>query len=99
MAKKQSTRSVKEIEADIAATRNRLSRTVDELAYRVSPETLKAKARTKVNTKVNTVVGEAKGTVVDSSGEPRLDNIATGLAVVAGTSLSLGLLRRAFNRG
>ena len=42
MASTQPARSTKEIEADIAATRSRLARTVDELAYRVSPDTIKA---------------------------------------------------------
>lgn len=98
MAKKQPTRSVREIEADIAATRSRLSRTVDELAYRVSPETLKANAKAQVNTQINTLVGQAKGKVVDPAGEPRLDNIAVALGVLAGTALTLGLLRRTFNK-
>lgn len=98
MAKKQPTRSVKEIEADIAATRSRLSRTVDELAYRVSPDTLKTKAKAQVDTQINTFVGQAKGKVVDPDGEPRLDNIATALGVVAGTALTLGVLRRVFNK-
>ena len=99
MADKQPARSTKEIEADIAATRNRLSRTVDELAYRVSPDTIKANAKAKVNTQVHSLVGQAKGKVVDPAGEPRLDNIASALGVVAGAALSLGVLRRLFNKG
>lgn len=99
MADKKPARSTKEIEADIAATRNRLSRTVDELAYRVSPETLKANAKAQVNTQINTLVGSAKGKVVDPAGEPRLENIAAGLGVLSGAALTLGVLRRIFNKG
>ena len=42
MANKQPARSVKEIEADIAATRSRLARTVDELTYRYAGNRLQA---------------------------------------------------------
>ena len=98
MADKKPTRSTKEIEADIAATRSRLSRTVDELAYRVSPDTLKNNAKQQAKAQVNTLVGQAKGTVVADSGDPRFDNIAKGLGGLAAGALVLGLLRRTFNR-
>jgi hypothetical protein len=92
MAGKQPERSVKEIEADLAATRTRMARTVDELAYRVSPETIKAKA-------IASLKGKANDAAFDEDGEVRLDRVATVLGGVAGTSLVLGLLRRAFYRG
>jgi hypothetical protein len=92
MADKQPERSVKEIEADLAATRTRMARTVDELAYRVSPQTIKATA-------VSTVKGKANEIAYDEDGHPRLDRLATALAGVGGTALVLGLLRRAFYRG
>lgn len=98
MADKQNDRSVKEIEADIAATRSRLGRSVDELAYRVSPATLKANARASVEQQVHGVVDQARGTVVTADGEPRYENIAKGLAGVSAAALSLGVLRRLFNR-
>jgi hypothetical protein len=99
MADKSPARSPKEIEADLEATRNRLSRTVDELAYRVSPETLKSNAKAKVDAQVHQLVGRAKGTVVDEGGDARLDNIAKGLGGVAAGALTLGVLRRIFYRG
>lgn len=98
MADKQPARSTKEIEAEIAATRSRLARTVDELAYRVSPETIKSNAKAQVNSQVNALVGQAKGTVVDPAGDPRFENIAKGLGGVAAVALTLGVLRRAFNK-
>ncbi len=92
MAGKQPERSMKEIEADLAATRTRMARTVDELAYRVSPETLKTKAVTSLKDKANEAA-------FDENGDVRLDRVATVLGAIAGTTLLLGLLRRAFYRG
>lgn len=98
MADKQPARSVKEIEADIAATRSRLARTVDELAYRVSPQTLKANALASVQDRVQHLAHRAQDTVVDPTGEPRYENIAKALGGVAAGALTLGTLRRLFNR-
>ncbi|AXH96035.1 DUF3618 domain-containing protein [Ornithinimicrobium avium] len=92
MAGKQPARSVTEIEADLTATRNRMSRTVDELAYRVSPDTLKANA-------IASLKGKANDAAFDADGNPRLDRLAVVLGGVAGTAILLGLLRRAFHRG
>lgn len=99
MADKQPDRSLKEIEADIAATRNRLARTVDELAYRVNPQTIKANAIARLQGQVQHVVQQAQDKVVDPDGEPRYENIAKALGGVAATALTLGGLRRLFNRG
>ncbi|RIK15755.1 MAG: DUF3618 domain-containing protein [Acidobacteria bacterium] len=92
MAAKQPARSMAEIEADLAATRNRMARTVDELAYRVSPQTLKTKALASLRGKANDAAFDAEGNV-------RLDRLAMVLGGVAGTAIVLGLLRRAFYRG
>ncbi|KUG55641.1 hypothetical protein AVL62_04855 [Serinicoccus chungangensis] len=92
MANTQPARSVKEIEADIAATRSRLARTVDELTYRVSPETIKA------NT-VASIKGKVESATLDADGNPRYDRLATALGGVAAVALALGGLRRVFYRG
>lgn len=92
MASTQPARSPKEIEADLAATRSRLSRTVDELAYRVSPDTLKANA-------VASLKGKANDAAFTPEGDVRFDRAAKVLGGVAGTALTLGLLRRIFNKG
>ena len=92
MASKQPARAPKEIEADLAATRSRLSRTVDELAYRVSPDTLKANA-------LASIKGKANDTAFDAQGQPRYDRLAKALGGVSGAALGLGLLRRIFNKG
>lgn len=99
MADNQPARSLKEIEADIAATRSRLARTVDELAYRVNPQTIKANAIATVRGRVQGVADRAQDKVVDPTGEPRYENIAKALGGVAATALTLGTLRRLFNKG
>lgn len=99
MADKQPARSMKEIEADLTATRSRLARSVDELAYRVNPETVKANAIANVRGRVQQVTHRAQDKVVDPTGEPRYENIAKALAAVSATALTLGTLRRLFNRG
>lgn len=98
MADKQPARSVKEIEADISATRSRLARTVDELAYRVSPQTLKANALASAQGKVQHFAQVAQDKVVDPTGEPRYENIAKALGGVAAGAIVLGTLRRLFNK-
>lgn len=91
MANKQPARSVKEIEADIAASRDRLGRTVDEFTYRVSPDTLKANAIASLKAKVDEAI-------YDDEGDPRYDALAAVLGGVAAVALTLGGLRRIFNR-
>jgi hypothetical protein len=92
MAGKQPERSVKEIEADLAATRTRMARSVDELAYRVSPETIKTNV-------IASLRGKANDAAFDEDGNVRLDRVATVLGGVAAAAIVLGLLRRAFYRG
>ena len=99
MADKQPDRSLKEIEADIAASRDRLARSVDELAYRVNPQTIKANAIANVQGRVQHIAHRAQDKVVDPTGEPRYENIAKALGGVAAGALTLGTLRRLFNRG
>ncbi|WP_151524699.1 DUF3618 domain-containing protein [Serinicoccus kebangsaanensis] len=91
MANKQPARSVTEIEADISATRSRLARTVDELTYRVSPDTIKANA-------VASLKGKVNDATMDADGNPRFDRLATVLGGVAVMAVTLGGLRRIFNR-
>jgi hypothetical protein len=88
----QKARSTKEIEADLAATRERLARTVDELAFRASPEELKRQ-------QVEKLKASAQRLVFDEHGDVRMDRLATALGVVAGVAVLLGLGRRVFYKG
>lgn len=89
---KSTTRSAKEIEADLAATRERLARTVDELAFRVSPAEIKRR-------QVETLRLKANAAAFTAEGRPRYDRLATGLVAVAAVALVLGLARRTFHQG
>jgi len=86
------TRSANEIEADLVATRNRLSGTVDELAFRVSPAELKRR-------QVESLKVKANAAAFDDTGSVRMDRVAGGLGGVAALALSLGTLRRIFHKG
>ncbi len=103
-------RSEKEIEADLAARRDRLARTVDELAYRTSPARLKSLAQDKVKGTVDqakgvvdeaksSAKGRARAAAFDEEGGVRLDQVSVVLAAVAGVAITLGLARRTFYRG
>lgn len=92
MADKKSTRSIKEIEADQAANRDRLARTVDELALRVSPSEFKRR-------QVEKVKAMANDAAFTPEGEVRYDRVSGGLGGVAAVALLLGAARRTFHRG
>lgn len=85
---KPATRSAKEIEADLAATRERLAGTIDELAFRAQPKEL-AKRQ----------VEEAKlrlgGFTHKPDGELNTQNLAMVLGGVAVVLLTIGIVRRA----
>lgn len=87
-----SARSAKEIEADLTATRNRLSSTVDELAFRVSPAELKRRQVEALKTKANAAA-------FDETGNVRMDRVSAGLGGVASVALALGVARRLFHKG
>jgi hypothetical protein len=91
MADKQKPRSEDEIEADLSATRDRLARTVDELAFRASPAEIKRRQIEKLRAKGNEVA-------FDDDGEARLDLLAVVLAGVSGVALLLGTARRLLHK-
>jgi hypothetical protein len=90
--KKAPSRSQKEIQAELDATRTRLARTVDELTYRASPAEIKRRQIASLKAGVNNAA-------FTEQGEPRLDRLAMALAGVGGTALLLGLARRVFYKG
>ncbi|MFC5040702.1 hypothetical protein [Ornithinimicrobium kibberense] len=69
-----------------------MSRTVDELTYRINPQTLKTNA-------VASLKGKANDAAFQADGTPRYDRLAMGLGGVSGAALLLGVLRRTFHRG
>jgi hypothetical protein len=85
-AKPAETRTVDELEADIAAARGRLAGTVDELHARTAPKEIARRQAVAVRTKFT----EATRT---ETGELRTERVAA-LAVAAVALVGLGLLRR-----
>lgn len=92
MADKTSTRSVTAIEADLAATRGRLSSTVDELALRVSPAEIKRR-------QVEALKAKANAAAFDDKGGVRYDRVAGILGGLAAIAVLLGTARRIFYKG
>ncbi len=99
MADTKEPRSTDEIEADLAASRDRLARTVDELAFRASPAEIKRRQMEKVDAKKAELLAQADQTLRDEQGDIRLDLVAYALGAVAGVTFTLGLARRIFYRG
>lgn len=91
MAEKKSPRSAKQIEADLAATRERLSATVDELAYKVHPKTLLNEQKAKTQE-------DLLGLIKYPDGRIRYQRIAMVLGCVGGAAIALGGLRSLFWR-
>jgi hypothetical protein len=76
-------RSPEEIEAEIAETRARLARSVDDLAAETNPAALAAK-----------LVDRIKGFYVDQNGAVRTDRAAKTAAAVIGFLVFRGIVRR-----
>lgn len=96
-------RSIKEIDAELDVTVQRLGRTVDELAVRVSPAELKRKARESVDAAIQGAKESARATahdaVYDEQGDLRYDRIAGALGGVSAVAFLLGGARRLFHKG
>lgn len=84
----QRARTAKEIEADLAASRNRLAGTIDELAFRAQPKEIANRQTESLKLAVNDATH-------DPDGELNNEKVATILGGVSGFLLLLGLIRRA----
>jgi hypothetical protein len=76
-------RAPEAIEDDIEATRQRLSSTIDQLAYRASPKTIARRE-----------VAGFKAHFVDANGHPRTDNILKVAGAVVGAVAVIVILRK-----
>lgn len=85
---KAATRSVKQIEADLAATRERLAGTIDELAFRAQPKEL-------VKRQVEDVKLKVGGFTHTPDGQLNTQKLAIVAGGVAAVLLTIGLIRRA----
>ncbi|RNI21323.1 DUF3618 domain-containing protein [Flexivirga caeni] len=84
---KPATRSAKEIEADLAATRERLAGTIDELAFRAQPKELAKRQMEDVKLTLG-------GITHTPGGELNTQKLAMMLGGVSVVLLTVGLLRR-----
>lgn len=83
----QRARSAKEIEADLAATRNRLAGTVDELAFRSQPKEIAKR-------EVESIKLAAFDATHSPDGEVDEQKVSKILGGVGGVLLLLGIARR-----
>ena len=80
-------RSTAQIEAEIAATRERLARTIDELAYRAQPRNI-------VRREVDSAKAAFTRATRNEDGSLRTERITAVLGASAAVLLGIGLLRR-----
>ncbi|MGV1008107.1 MAG: DUF3618 domain-containing protein [Dermatophilaceae bacterium] len=80
-------RSVVQIEAEIAVTRERLAATIDELAYRAQPRTI-------VRREVDSAKQRFTRATRYDDGTLRTERITAVLGASAAVLLGIGLLRR-----
>ena len=80
-------RSMAQIEAEIATTRERLAATIDELAYRAKPRTI-------VRREVDSAKVRFTRATRNEDGTLRTERIAAVLGASAAVLLGIGLLRR-----
>jgi hypothetical protein len=71
------------LERDIEAARERLAKTIDQLAYRASPKTI-----------VRREIATVKAYFVDAQGDPRTDNILRVAGGVVGFIVFVVVVRK-----
>jgi hypothetical protein len=77
-------KEISSIELELEQTRERLARTIDQLAYRVSPKTI-----------VSREIASVKAHFVDvHTGEPRTDNILKVVGGVVGVAALFVVVRK-----
>jgi anti-sigma-K factor RskA len=99
MAEQSSQRSRSQIEADLAATRTRLSATLEELIGQVHPKAVKQRQISNVKTLMRGEINNAKSKVQSETGEWRFDRIAMIAGSVVGTVVVVVVLRTIVRRG
>lgn len=99
MADQTSHRSRSQIEADLAATRVRLSAALEDLIDQVHPAKVKQRTVADVKTLVSGEINNAKAQFKDITGEWRLDRIAMIGGSVVGAVVLIAVLRGIVRRG
>lgn len=97
MADKSSTptRSVSQIEADLDATRQRLTVSVESLIDQVHPTRIKQRGKARLRLVADEYIEKAKGLVFNARGDLRTDRVAAAGGGLAGFITLLIVLARA----
>ena len=92
-------RTVPQIEADLGATRDRLTASVEALIDQVHPNRIKQRQIDNVKRLANTELENAKSKIFNARGELRTDRVAVIAAAVAGVVGFLLIIRAIVRRG
>jgi hypothetical protein len=95
----QPTRTPSQIEADLGATRDRLTASVEALIDQVHPNRIKQRSINNVKHFANTELENAKSKIFNARGELRTDRIVVIAAAVAGVVGFLLIIRAIVRRG
>ena len=93
------TRTPSQIEADLGATRDRLTASVEALIDQVHPNRIKQRQIDNVKRFANTELENAKSKVFNARGDLRTDRVAVLAAAVAGVVGFLLIIRAIARRG
>jgi hypothetical protein len=94
----QRKRSASQIEADLAATRDRLTASVETLIDQVHPNRIKQRSVGQVKQLVNAEFENAKSKVFNARGDLRTDRLAVAGAAAAGLVTFLLIVRSMVRR-
>ena len=95
----QPTRTPSQIEADLGATRDRLTASVEALINQVHPNRIKQRQIANVKRFANAEIENAKSKVFTARGDLRIGRVAVVAAAVAGIAGFLLIMRAIVRRG
>ena len=95
----QPTRTPSQIEADLGATRDRLTASVEALIDQIHPNRIKQRQIANVKRFANAEIENAKSKVFTASGDLRIGRVAVLAAAVAGIAGFLLIMRSIVRRG
>jgi hypothetical protein len=93
------TRTPSQIEADLGATRDRLTASVEALIDQIHPNRIKQRQIANVKRFANAEIENAKSKVFTARGDLRIGRVAVVAAAVAGIAAFLLIMRSVVRRG
>jgi phosphoribosylformylglycinamidine (FGAM) synthase-like enzyme len=95
----QPTRTPSQIEADLGATRDRLTASVEALINQIHPNRIKQRQIANVKRFANAEIENAKSKIFTARGDLRIGRVAVVAAAVAGIAGFLLIMRSIVRRG